>query len=66
MKLITGIVIGVLLTAVSVVWAKSSGMEHVNTLKLNGGSVFKVYDNDNKVVCYVFQDYQRGGISCLK
>lgn len=66
MKYIIGIVVGILLSVGGVVWA-SSGMEIVNKLDVGSfGRIYKVYDNDNQVVCYTWKAGYAGGISCLK
>ena len=67
MKYIIGFILGIVVLGGSVVYAKSSGMELVNTLKINvENEVFKIYDYDNEVVCYVTDGFYSGGISCLK
>lgn len=46
-----------------------SGMEWVNSLRIDTGveiqRVYKVYDHDNGVVCYISDGHRSGGISCL-
>lgn len=32
----------------------------------NGGTVVRIYDREEGVVCYVSDGYQSGGISCIK
>ncbi len=67
MKYIIGTIIGILLASGAVVYAKTHGMELVQTLDYSTlGTVDKIYDNDNGVVCYMNHYGYSGGISCLK
>lgn len=67
MKYIAGIIIGLVLGGVGVVYAKNSGMEIVNQIDVGSyGRVWKIYDNDNNTVCYAYKHGYAGGISCVK
>jgi hypothetical protein len=66
-KYITGAVVGALLVLGVYAGAATQGaggMSLVDKWQTNGGfSVWKVYDSDANVICYV---YAGTGISCLK
>jgi hypothetical protein len=32
----------------------------------NGGTVVRIYDREEGVICYVSDGYQSGGISCIR
>ena len=68
MKYIIGIILGLVLGGVGVVYAKNSGMYEVNVYseRYQDGDIHKIYDSDNEVVCYVFKYGYAGGISCVK
>lgn len=38
----------------------------VDKLEVGTGTVYKTYDENNEIVCYVMFAYEKGGISCLK
>jgi hypothetical protein len=40
----------------------SGGVESLDWIS---GDVYRVFDKETGVTCYVFVEYQKGGISCL-
>lgn len=45
----------------------STGLQVVNSVEVKYGTVYKIYDSDNKVVCYAIEGGSSGfGISCLR
>jgi hypothetical protein len=45
----------------------AGGMKYVDILEMNSLSeVYKIFDENTGAVCYVYDSYRYGGISCLK
>lgn len=78
MKYIIVILLGITLVGGVAVYAKTTGLEYTQKISIENTnsvfssniSVYKVYDHDNGVSCYVSYGYQGTGtgtgISCVK
>lgn len=62
------IIILTLAIALPIIGLAANALVQGSSLSLTGGygEVRKVYDTEEKVVCYVYDNNKAGGISCVK